>query len=129
MHVLVYSLRSEYCVTILEFIRNNDGLMSIMKFHDVNKYGVPNGVDRVPTLICPDGRTLIGSDIREYLNTFIQSEPEGSVNSIGFDIDGTDPDGFFDVNQYGASLAPKMTPELEKKISMNVQDAFASLKT
>ena len=129
MHVLVLSLRSEHCVNLLEFIKNHEALMSVMKFHDVNKFGVPNGVDRVPTLICPDGQIMVGSDIKEYLNGFIQSEPEAVTSGHGFDIDGNEPDGFFDVNQYGVSLAPKMTPELEKKISMSVQDAFASLKT
>jgi hypothetical protein len=129
MHVLVYSLKSEYCVTLLDFVKGHEELMSILKFHDVNKFGVPNGVQRVPTLICPDGRILIGSDIRDYLESFLQMDPEGSTNTFGFDINGNDIDGgFFDVNQFGTPLAPKMTSELEQRISSDVNDAYSKLK-
>jgi hypothetical protein len=130
MNVLVYSMKSDYCVSLLKYIREYEGLMSVVKFHDVNKSGVPNGISRVPSMITSAGKVLIGGDIKQYLESFVATEPEGLDCSGGAcAIDGdSGSSNFFDLNQYGSSLAPKMTPELEARISTDVQDAFQKLK-
>jgi hypothetical protein len=130
MNVLVFSLRSDYCKSLVSFINEHDTLVNSVKFHDVNKSGVPNGISRVPSMITSAGKILIGGDIKEYLEGFIQTEPMGKDVSRGtFDIDGNDDEDMFDFNQFGTSLAPKMTPDLEERIAMNVQDAFQKFKS
>ena len=44
-------------------------------------------------------------------------------------LDGTDTPGLFDLDGYGQSLQPTMTPELEAKISANVMDAMQENRT
>ena len=108
MNVLVYSLRSEYCVQLIDFIKGNDLHNSLVKFHDVNKSGVPNGIQRVPSLITSDGKILIGGEIKDYLETFLSSEPNGIGNGGGtYDLDGADGDNFYSLDSFGETLAPK----------------------
>lgn len=129
MNVLIYSLKSDYCVSLLSYIKEHEGLMAIVKLHDVNKSGVPNGISRVPSMVTKDGNVIIGGDIREYLEGFIASIPEGLDCARGMcDLGGAEGSSFFDLDNYGTSLAPKMTPELEARISSDVQDAYQKLK-
>jgi hypothetical protein len=39
-------------------------------------------------------------------------------------LDGSENAGLFDLDKYGESLQPILTPELESKISMSVADAY-----
>lgn len=129
--VLIYSLRSDYCKELIEFVKSDDLLKTIVKFHDVNTQGVPNGISRVPTLISPEGKFIIGGDIKEYLEGFIVSDIEpvgGNFKSV--ELDGSNSTGnWFEIDRFGQSLQPKMTKDLEEKISMSVEDAYHKLKS
>ena len=52
-----------------------------------------------------------------------------AVNASGpatSQLDGSEePDDMFSLDNYGASLAPPMTPELQARISRKVQDAMS----
>jgi hypothetical protein len=43
-------------------------------------------------------------------------------------LDGTDDDSIFDLSNYGQSLQPAMTPELQAKISKSVAEAYDTIK-
>jgi hypothetical protein len=43
-------------------------------------------------------------------------------------LDGTEDDDFFELGNYGQSLQPAMTPELQAKISRSVADAYDTIK-
>ena len=129
--LLVYSKKSQYCVDLLEFIEANELLTTVVKFHDVNAQGVPTGISRVPSLITHDGKVIIGGDIKTFLEGFIigDIEPVTLSSAKTFDLDGSDVSGnWFDIEKFGVSLQPKMTKELEEKISLSVEDALQSLK-
>lgn len=131
MTLLVYSENCKYCTDIITFIRSQAVLLSIVRFHNINKQGVPSGLTRVPALISDDGATIIGADVRNYLESLLPSTIESS--SLGsklnsYNLDGTIENSIFSINSFGNSLAPPMTKDLEDKISKNVQDAYQNIK-
>ena len=124
MNVLVYSNRCDFCSDVISFIKKNDSLLTITRFHDINTHGVPKGVSRVPTLITHNG-TIVGRDIKDYLENLIPSTTEsyGFGSDIGTSVDGTTDEGNLD--NFGRSLEPKkISKELQDRISMSVNDAY-----
>jgi hypothetical protein len=133
MATLVYSDRCQYSAQILKDIQSNPALLHIVRFHNVTTHGVPSKqITRVPTLVTNDGKILVGQEVRAWLQSMLPvPEVEGAdYGPATTMIDGSDnpTEGMFDFDSYGASLAPPMTPELEKKISQKVQDAYASIQ-
>lgn len=127
---LVYSLRSDYCKDLVEFVKTNELLVTIVRLHDVNVKGAPPGVTRVPSLITTEGKVIIGGDIKQHLESFLMGDVEPASNFRTVDLDGTDISGnWFDLDRFGQSLQPTMTRELEEKIKISVEDAYHKLKT
>lgn len=131
MTLLVYSENCKYCSEIISFIRSQAVLLTVVRFHNINKQGVPSGLTRVPALITDDGATIIGGDVRNYLESLIPTNIESS--NLGsrlhsYNLDGTLEDSIFSINSFGTSLAPPMTKDLEDKINKNVQDAYQNIK-
>lgn len=130
MATLVYSEKCKYSIEIIKFIHENPILGRIVGFHDISQ-GVPRNVDRVPTLITSQGNYILGGDIKNWL---FQMLPQPEIESIGpgiaiagYDNIADECSGrgnLFDFDEYGRPLQPMMTPDLESKISMSVQDAF-----
>ena len=77
-------------------------------------------------------RNLVGGEIKQWLASMLPNEVTTLQLGGGFgyaDLDGNDGDGdLFSLDNYGASLMPSMTPELEERINKNVKDAHASLE-
>ncbi len=132
MVLLIYSERCKYCNELIMYIRSQPAFLTLIRFHNVNTSGVPNGLTRVPTLITDDGVSVVGGDIRNYLEGLLPTNIESANIGLGISsthLDGTmDFDNFFTNDAFGASLAPPMTPELEEKIKRNVQDAYQNIK-
>lgn len=125
MNVLVYSDRCKYSGEILDFIGQNEDLRQVTKLHDVNRSGVPRGITRVPTLVKLDGTLLIGREIQDYLQSILIPQTEGFSGSMGTTLDGSlQDDSMFSLNNYGNSLAPPMTKDLEARINTDVKSAF-----
>ena len=130
MATLVYSDKCPYSAQIIKEIQENPVLLHIVRFHNVTTQGVPSRqITRVPTLVTNDNKLLVGQEVRAWMQSMI---PVAEVEAVGAGgpatsfLDGTDgPDDMFDLDQYGASLAPPMTPELEARISRKPQDAMA----
>lgn len=124
-------MKSPYCVELLNFVNEHDILKTIIKFHDVNVNGVPNGITRVPSLITNEGKIIIGGDIKSFLDGFMIAdiEPVESSSSRTFGLDGNEMSGsWFDIERFGESLKPTITKDIEEKISASVEDALANLK-
>lgn len=131
MALLVYSENCKYCGEVIEYIKSQSVLLNTVRFHNINKQGVPNGLTRVPALITSDGATIIGGDVKHYLESLIpvniESQSIGSRVTIS-SLDGSLSDDIFKIDMYGKSLAPPMTKDLEEKISRSVQDAYQNIK-
>ena len=99
--------------------------------------GIPqqyrNKITRVPTLLTKDGRFLVGNEAKSWLQSILPEQDISSCDVYGkctmSNIDGSMDGSFFSLDNYGQSLQPPMTEELQKKISASVSDAFSSAQT
>jgi hypothetical protein len=114
---------------IIEYINNHAQLQQLVHYHNVNTQGIPpayrNKITRVPTLLTKNGKILVGNEIKNWLesllpNDEIQHWGVGDMSSMT-NLDGGDNCGdMFTLDNYGQSLQPAMTKELEAKINRDV---------
>lgn len=129
MALLVYSDKCQYCYEVLNFIKTNPTVGSMIRYHNVTTQGRPKSekITRVPTLVTTDGQILVGSEVKNWLESMIPQEVEhwGGSGVLTATLDGGDggPE-MFSIESYGASMQPMLTQELKDKISRSVQDAY-----
>lgn len=135
--VLIFSPQCTHCQELIHFIQQNKTLSSMVKYHNVNTQGIPpkykTHITRVPTMLTNDSKILVGKEIKNWLVSLIpvNIQQQSICSGIGAcSIDGADDDtgDMFSLDNYGQSLSPMMTPELEAKINKKVQDAYDSFK-
>jgi hypothetical protein len=127
MALLVYSDRCKYSQEIIGFIKTQPALIEIMRFHNVSTSGVPSKkITRVPTLVTNEGKMCVGAEVKAWLESMVPTDFESWDCSGDFcqNLDGSETPGLFELEKYGESLQPILTPELEAKISMNITDAY-----
>jgi hypothetical protein len=127
MALLVYSDKCKWSQDIIAFVKTQPALIEIVRFHNVTTQGVPSKkITRVPTLVTNDGDMKVGAEVKTWLVSMIPCDFESWDESgkLCTNLDGSDMPGMFDLDNYGASLQPVLTPELEQKISMSVTDAY-----
>ena len=120
MSLLVFSPKCKHSVEVLEFIQKHKELQQIVQYHNVTVSGIPpeyrTKITRVPTLLTKNGKILVGREIVQELETC----DFGSIFSST--LDGEPSSDMFGLDDYGKSLQPAMTRELEDKISRKVED-------
>jgi hypothetical protein len=127
MALLVYSEKCKFCADIITFIKTQPTLLEIVRFHNISTQGVPSKrITRVPTLVTNDGIMKVGSEVKNWLESMLPNDFESwdGTGNLCCNLDGTENSGMFDLEKYGSSLQPAMTPELEAKISMKIEDAM-----
>jgi hypothetical protein len=132
MALLVYSEKCKFCAEIITFIKTQPTLLEIVRFHNISTQGVPSKrITRVPTLVTNDGIMKVGSDVKNWLESMLPNDFESwdSSGNLCSNLDGTENSGMFDLDSYGSSLQPVITPELEAKISMKIEDAMHQTRT
>ena len=132
MSLLIYSPKCSYSLDVVNFINKHPQLKQIVKFHNINTHGIPpqyrNKITRVPTMLTKNGKILVGNEIRNWLDSLL---PVEELETCGFgDCAMTSLDSsannmdVFALDNYGQSLQPAMTKDLEEKISRSVTDAY-----
>jgi len=127
MALLVYSDKCKWSMDIIQFIKSQPPLLEIVRFHNITTNGVPSKkITKVPTLITNDGVMKVGGEVKAWLTSMIPSEFESWEQTFDFvsNIDGTEAPTLFELDKYGESLQPTLTPELEARIAMSVTDAY-----
>lgn len=128
--ILVYSPKCNHCNELIRFIQSNSVLQTMVQYHNINTNGVPSDkVKRVPTMITKNGKFLVGQEIKTWLTSLLPQEITnctlgGSCGACDLDNPDGDEGTFFSLNNYGQSLQPVITPELQDKINRKVSDAF-----
>ena len=134
--LLLYSLRCKHSITILNLIKKHKSLQAAITLHDINERGVPRQlmgkIDCVPVLVTKDGNIMSGKEVKNWINSTLPDNEE--VSSFGFggmgacvqELANPEENGndIFSLDSYGSSLSPQMTPELQRKIDMNVSEAY-----
>ena len=89
-----------------------------------------NKITRVPTLLTKNGKLLVGNEIKNWLESLL---PVQEIEMCGFGScdmtsleESENNKQMFGLDNYGMSLQPSMTPELEEKINRSVNDAYNS---
>jgi len=136
MALLLFSQKCAHSRDIIEFIQGNAQLAQIIRYHDVNRQGVPpqykSKITRVPTMLTTNGKMLVGAEIRQWLESLLPpTELEncqlGGGCGFASSLDGEDEGGLFNLGNYGQSLQPAMTKELRAKIEQTVSEAYQNV--
>lgn len=129
--LLIYSPKCNHCRDIVQFVTTNSSLKQIVSYHDIHVNGIPqqykNKITSVPTLLTKNGKLLVGSEVKQFLISLLPCEISHCHISGGFGgtlLEGEDNDGFFCLDNYGQTLQPAMTRELQDKINKNVNEAY-----
>jgi hypothetical protein len=129
--LLLFSPKCKHSIEILNFIESSPQIKPLVQFHDVTAKGVPpqyaRQITRVPTMLTKNGKILVGQEIKAWLqslmpNTFTNCDLNSCKGFGGLaSLDGNEEsDGIFLLENYGQSLQPVMTPELQSKITKPV---------
>lgn len=135
MSLLIYSPRCKHSMDVIEYINNHQQLKQLVHYHNINTQGVPanyrNKINRVPTMLTKNGKILVGNEIKNWLDSLLpkKSIENSSIGGMGCSmssLDGKDNHGnMFRLDDYGQSLQPAMTKELEEKINRDVSKGMA----
>ena len=129
MSLLVYSPRCKHSMEIVEYVNRHTQLKQIVHYHNVNTQGVPpayhNKITRVPTMLTKNGKILVGNEIKNWLESLLPAKDVehcglgGACTTTTLDSNDNDTD-IFSLDNYGQSLQPAMTRDLEDKINRDV---------
>lgn len=131
MSLLIYSDRCTYCMEIISFIQSNPALKPLVKYHNINQKGVPSKqIKRVPSLVTPENNILVGGEVKNWLVSMIPCNFTHFEDSgIGMsNLDNTESDNFFSLDNYGMSLKPDVSNDIQAKIDANVSEVYNNLK-
>lgn len=135
MSLLIYSPRCKHSMDVIEYINKHQQLKQLVHYHNINTQGVPanyrNKISRVPTMLTKNGKILVGNEIKNWLDSLLPKKDIecGGIGGMGCSmstLDGKDNNSdMFTLDQYGRSLQPAITPELQEKISRDVSKGVA----
>lgn len=135
MSLLIYSPRCKHSMDVIEYINDVPQLKQLVHYHNINTQGIPpnyrNKINRVPTMLTKNGKILVGNEIKNWLDSLLpKKEVEraviGAFGGSMASLDGNDINsGMFRLDDYGQSLQPAMTKELEEKINREVSKGVA----
>lgn len=135
MSLLIFSPKCSHSMDVVNYINKHTQLRQIVQFHNVNTMGIPpqyrSNITRVPTMLTKNGKILVGKEIQNWLESLL---PVQDLETCGFGkcemttLEGEGSSVLFGLDEYGRSLQPAMTPELEAKISRSVTEAYGDIK-
>ena len=135
MSLLIYSPRCKHSMDVVDYINKHQQLKQLVHYHNVNTQGIPpnyqNKINRVPTMLTKNGKILVGNEIKNWLDSLLPAKEvtHSSIGAFGCSMTSLDDDvpqtDLFSLDDYGRSLQPPMTKELEEKISREVSKGVA----
>ena len=123
MSLLIYSPRCKHSMDVIEYINKHQQLKQLVNYR--------NKINRVPTMLTKNGKILVGTEIKNWLDSLLPAKEvsHGSIGAFGCSMTSLEGDApnsdLFSLNDYGQSLQPAMTKELEEKISREVSKGVA----
>ncbi len=133
MSLLIYSPKCSHSLDIIDYIKRRPQIAQLVSYHNVNTQGIPpqyaHKITRVPTLLTKNGKFLVGNEIKNWLESLL---PNNDISSCDFgmcsmtSLDGEGNSDIFGLDDYGRSLQPPMTAELEEKINRDVSQTYSN---
>ena len=131
MSLLIFSPQCIHSLDIIDYINKHEQLKQIVQYHNINKLGIPplykNKITRVPTMLTKNGKLLVGNEIRNWLESLLPVQDLEMCVFGGCSMTTLEGEGLGDIfglDDYGRSLQPPMTKELEERINQSVSDAY-----
>ena len=135
MSLLIHSPKCSHSLDIIDYIKRRPQISQLVNYHNVNIQGIPpqyaHKITRVPTLLTKNGKFLVGNEIKNWLESLL---PNNDIGSCDFGmcsmttLDGEGNSDIFGLDDYGRSLQPPMTAELEEKINRDVSQTYSNSK-
>ena len=135
MSLLIYSPRCKHSMDVIEYVNKHPQLKQLVHYHNVNTQGIPPNyrtkINRVPTMLTKNGKVLVGNEIKNWLDSLLPAKDVTHAGLGGFTCGMTSLDGdggvsdMFSLDDYGRTLQPPMTKELEEKINRDVTKGVA----
>src|SRR5210317_234798 len=135
MSLLIYSPRCIHSMDVIDYINKHPQLKQLVHYHNVNTQGVPpnyrNKINRVPTMLTKNGKVLVGNEIKNWLDSLLPAKEitQAGLGSMACGMTSLDGGGgvsdMFSLDDYGRTLQPPMTKELEEKINRDVTKGVA----
>jgi hypothetical protein len=116
MATLIYSDKCRLCFDVVEYIKTQESLHSVVSYHHIRD-GIPDGITRVPSLITGEELLVGKSDILKFLESIVPKPKLGGVKQ-----------NLFKFADYGKMKQPIMTEEFKARTEMKIEDAIANLK-
>lgn len=133
MSLLIYSPKCSHSLDIIDYIKRQPQLSQLVNFHNVNVQGIPSQyahqITRVPTMLTKNGKFLVGNEIKNWLESLL---PNNEIETCGFGgcsmttLEGENNSDIFGLDDYGRTLQPALTPELEEKINRDVKVTYSN---
>jgi hypothetical protein len=123
--IMLYSPRCQHCHDVFKLL-DQCPVKDQIKYQNIHEEPIPEDyrkvLTHVPALITKDGRPLMGPEVKQWVLSMMPVEVESFNHSTFASFDGnpSNAPGLFELESYGAPLAPPMTPELEAKINKKV---------
>jgi hypothetical protein len=135
MSLLIFSPKCNHSLDIIEYVNSNAQLKRLVQYHNINVMGIPpqykNKITRVPTMLTKNGKILVGNEIKNWLESLLPAKELESCdfgNCVMTTLDGESNQDMFGLEDYGRTLQPPMTKELQDKINQTVSDAYTGIK-
>ena len=136
MALLFYSDMCSHCKDLLGFIGKHPPVDKLIRRHNVTVHGVPQkfkgNVKSVPTIITQQGQVMAGGQCMAWASSLVPpQEVEGVGGMSGLTDLSTEAGGpgMFSLDNYGQSIQPHITPDLQQRISSTVMEAYQTMQT
>ena len=136
MALLFYSDRCSHSIDLLKWLDKHQQVSKLIRRHDVSIHGVPpkfrQSVKSVPTVITQQGQVMVGQQCMAWVNSLIPPQEVGGMG--GYEgltnlEDDSGGQGMFTLDNYGQSIQPQITTEMEARINSTVTDAYQAMQT
>tara|TARA_B110000285_G_C15136063_1_gene627016 strand:+ start:739 stop:1161 length:423 start_codon:yes stop_codon:yes gene_type:complete len=136
MALLFYSDRCSHSSDLLKWLDKHPGVSKLVRRHDVTIHGIPakfrNTVKSVPTIVTQQGQMMVGKQCSAWVNSLIPPQEVGGLGGYYGLADLSDESGgkgMFSLDNYGQSIQPQITAEMEERINSTVTDAYQAMQT
>lgn len=136
MALLFYSDRCSHCADLSKWLDKHPQVSKMIRRHNVSVHGIPprfrNTIKSVPTIMTQQGQMMVGKQCSAWVNSLVPPQEVGGIGGYAGLTNLEDESGgpgMFALDNYGQSIQPQITPDMEARINSTVIDAYQAMQT